>query len=1311
MVEVKQLAGIMNLDDPEENIPAVHHANARNVVFRGNGANMRAQKVRGTTLVPNANLPATGVNVTTGTHYDQVKGRLFFFNYNSTGKHGIYFYTPSLNTITQLIQNGVNGAADALSFSPTRMIIGIGIIYGDVLQGDILYFLDSNGKPTKINIDRALSGGYGATILRSYLDVAKEPPDIPPQAVYEDDSNVTVNNLRKKLFVFMYRFWFDDNDKSTWSQHSEVPLPLNPFDKNVDQDATKNADIALVVQTGARNVKKVEIVAAVSLGNVFSDFFSIVVLEKSVLNIPDNNIFLFRFYNDKAYNFVETNINPLLNESILLYDLVPQAAQAQEILNGNTLIYGNITEGYPNITTFTNGSSTTNVESGQKNINLTNAFFLFMVAESGKTANGASDIHIVVAGNIYQGIVFSLFTNTKTVTYTSGFGDTTATVIAGLSANAVTNGFTVLSSNNNELSIIQVNEHLNRFNTNVTAANLNIINSTYPAYDWSSVYDFGLVYYDEKGRTNGVITEVQMSAQSIRYNEVAAIAQLPLFTMSIYHRPPIWATYYSVVRTKNLTKSKFVQWISDRTYKDVSSSSTDILYAYISIENLNTFVANNPGSPLTYQFAANDRIRFMKLYNTDLGNPIYGTDKDFEIQGQVINPIINGVQQTGQFIKIVLPTTNATFDFGTQIHAPFPNPLKYTNYFIELYSPAQSVANGLDAYYEFDERFAIIDAGTGTQYHQGQTQNQTANLATPAVIQFEKGDDYYRIRSINTGIELIYQIQSGFGPDSDAGQITLGCALQSSSYNDPNILTGNSPYDNLAGFDIGTNTDRWIIKIVSGTYTFRIKGTITITFADDRPDDSYYFALSNNDGVGTILVPVFDSSKAGTYSFPVDTTFTLTSGQRIFIFGLSVPPFDHTRSFASTNLTITSQQFYTQTMIDPNFSDFYPSAVNSNGRELIINPNAAQTTFPVMMRWGQPYQLDTNINQSNRFYATTFDTVDLTRGSIQKFKARDRIMRIFQERGCGQVGVYTKYIQDSGGQNTLTTTDDIITANNINYYSGEFGCGLHPESIVHAKIQDYFIDYINGNILRLSNDGIISLSELYKGQFTIKNLITPYNKTWTRADGTVAKILGAYDNFEEQYMPCLQGGINGLDTLNPNTFAFLETRNCFTSFYDFNPEWISSAEDLVYSWQNGVMYIHNNTNAYCTFYGSTKSAVIDLVFNDKVAIKKTFNAVAYQSDQVWQSPTNGDVKTSMINPQTNFQQISQLKFVDYEIIDNVRYAAFLRDANSMQNGQLALCEGDFLNGAWIRIRFSHFGTQSGFFYVPYVEYELNPRNL
>lgn len=1303
MVEAKQLAGIMNLDDPYEVVPAIHHVGGRNITFRGNGANMRVQNVPGTTLIPNANLPFLGVNRTIGAYYDQVKGRLFVWNWNSEASHGIYIYTPSTGTIVPLVINGVSTQGVVLSLNLNFPTIHHGIIYGDNIQGDILYYLDGDGKPCKINIDRALSGGYG-TIKSSYLEVAKEPLDIPPQVVYEDDPTITVNNLRKKLLVSKSRFWFDDNEKATWSQHSEMPLPLNPFSIVVDPDPTKNADVAMLVQTGEPNVKKIEIAVAFSVGNLIGDFFSVVVLDKAALNIPDNDVYLFRFYNDKQYNYVETNTNPLINESILLFDLVPLWAYSMEILNGNTLIYANVTEGYPNLTVFTNGTSTTNIVSGDYDIQRTNTFYLFFATQFGKTANGTGNIHVVVAGAISTGDQFFVVCDTASFGYIALAGDTTASVIAGLGAAAVTAGFNVVSSDNNNLYVSRANTILTRFNS-IPSSNLNITNSTWDAYDWSSRYDFGVVYYDPKGRTNGVVTNVQMATQSIAYVEIASRIQLPKFTLSIYHRPPVWATYYSIVRTKNLTKSKFVQWISDRTFKDTSTSSGGALYAYISIESLNTFVSDNPTSPLTYQFSANDRITFMKRFIGTVSWTVF-TGKDFEIQGQVLNPIINGVQQQGQFIKIFLPTTDPTFDFGSSTLT------NYNNYFIELYTPAQSVANGLDTYFEFSERYAIINPGTGNQYHQGQTQNQTADLVTPAIITMIKGDDYFRNRTINTGVKLVYQIESGFGPDSDAGQITLGCALQSASYNDPNIIPGNSPYNNLTGFNIATDMSRYIIRIGTGNYLFRIQGNITITFADDRPDDSYYFALSDNLGQATILVPVFDSSKAGTYSFPVDTTFSLSTGQRIFIFGLSVPNFDHTRSFASTQLTITSQQVYAQGVIDPNFSDLYPSAVNSNGRELIHDPNAAQVNFPTLLRWGQAYQVDTNINQSNRFYTSDFDAIDRGKGAIKKLKVRNRILRGWQERYCFQMGIYTKFVQDSGGSQILTTTDDIITKNNVQYYAGEYGVSNHPESIVHAKIADYFADPVRGALLRLSNDGIIDLTKLYKGQYSIKDLITPYNKTWTiPATGGMSKIMGAFDYFEEEWVPVLEGGTNGLNTLSPNTFRFNEPRNAFTDFFDYNPEWISSYEDKVVVFQDGKLYVLNNTTNYNTFFGVRYDPIIELVFNGKEAVKRTFNAFAYQSNQVWVSDVNGDILTSMINPQTGFQQVSQLKAVDYEITDNLRYAALLRDANSMQDASVALLEGDYLNGNWLKIRLKYKGSDFAWIFAPYLEFELNPRNF
>ena len=147
--------------------------------------------------------------------------------------------------------------------------------------------------------------------------------------------------------------------------------------------------------------------------------------------------------------------------------------------------------------------------------------------------------------------------------------------------------------------------------------------------------------------------------------------------------------------------------------------------------------------------------------------------------------------------------------------------------------------------------------------------------------------------------------------DSSAGRCTLGCNFISQSYNDVNIVTGTSPLNNLIGFNYATNNDRYILSIVSGTYTFIVKGSITITFDDNIPipitNDQYEIYLQVSDGTQITLVSPFDSSQAGTYTFDFNVSVTLTAGQKLFIIGWSVPDYDHTRHFTQSDITITRQ--------------------------------------------------------------------------------------------------------------------------------------------------------------------------------------------------------------------------------------------------------------------------------------------------------------------------------------------------------------------------------------------------------------------
>lgn len=400
-------------------------------------------------------------------------------------------------------------------------------------------------------------------------------------------------------------------------------------------------------------------------------------------------------------------------------------------------------------------------------------------------------------------------------------------------------------------------------------------------------------------------------------------------------------------------------------------------------------------------------------------------------------------------------------------------------------------------------------------------------------------------------------------------------------------------------------------------------------------------------------------------------------------------------------------------IIDQSVSDQYPSRVTGNGRAYVVDKAAVNTFYMTRSRWSEKYQQNTNINQTNIVYPLNYDEIDRAKGEIQRFFTEDRLLYVYQNRAVSNYGIFARYIKNNEGTNDLVTTTEIITRDNINYLQGEYGVGDQFCSVLRGSAgRHYFADPVRGYLLRRSGDGIEPISELYWGQYFIRSLIVPYNKAWERTNGSWAKILGTYDFIEEQYMPILQGGSIGTDTIDDYTFSFNEKRNGFCSFYDIlNPDWAASAEDKCYYWKQGRLYIQDNEDKWCNFFGTQFYPSITLVYNDKVAIKKTFDAIAYQGNQKWISPVNGDVVTSQPNPQTNLPQISNLIAQDYDVSEGLFYAALNRDANSMADAREALVNGDYLKGVWIETKLTYYGSDFATLYLPYIKSEPSPRNF
>jgi hypothetical protein len=1142
--ERKTFSGIMNLDDPNEVIPSGHHREAKNILFKGNAGEMRAESIPGNTAVSVA-LP-TGNNVCIGSHYDELKQRVYYFIYNTLGNDVIYVYNTITKSVSTLLMSGgsVSAADSAIgealfSFDPDYPIASVNILYRSEADGDILFWNDRKNPPMKLNIKEAeaVNKTYNGAWKRKYLTVARPMPLISAICKYENDATTNINNLRSKLYQFKYRWVYRDDTKSTWSPWSRLFAPVNVDALATEVDPTKNNRISIQYKTGSADVVKIEIAARQSLDVTFSEPFLIKTLDKATLSIGNDTDGTYYFYNTETSPYID------LAESDSLFDYVPLKANAQELLNGNTLIYGGITEGRTPGVSLTVAKSTSLVE------NTVTTPFTFSMANTIVTE--ISNLYEPPREQYVSGFYYIMFNGTPRVGDTYSFDlyirrynsmtDTVDTLSTTITLGPLTSGqdnFTYLETalknavqgaaiiTGNDLST-QVFEldgtdpaQPGKFGIKIGGSTLAFawtlyaINETYsyspivlPAdptgvntacYKHKSRYTFGICYFDENGVTNGVMTTDNMKVVTPEIVSPALAGTpltIPMIQFTVTNLAPTWAKYFSFVRTANLTASDFKTIITTTTALDATNN-----YAYLDI----TEYQNNKNGYPVYAFTKGDRVRIIGR-KTQADDVSESQPNDYSILGLMTSSEITTGMTTPASVPSGKIWLRIPYDAATMSSFNFGN-ASYYNYYIEVYTPSINASEENQLYYEFGETYNVLPG----RYHDSTIQPQTG--AQGAIYRFVRGDIYNRLRDANY-------------------------------------------------------------------------------------------------------------------------------------------------------------------ILDTSMSDKYGSKVDGNGRPFIQDEYAKETYYPTMVRYSLDYQAGTSINQTNRFYGVNFDEYDREKGDIQRLKTRGRQLRVFQNRACGVVPILQSVIQTAAGSDIVSQSSQII--NKIQYYLGDFGIGNQYCSLASSAQADYFSDPIRGCQVRLSVDGITSISEIYKGHFYLNPLITKYNKVRTHISGRgKAKILAIYDQFNEEFVTCMQESQGTLpDKTTANTFGFNEFRNAYTSFYDYSPEWICTAENLIISWKNGVLYTHDNTTNYSNFYGVQYKPSVTLIFNQSQQIKKRYNTITMLANKVWSPSTNGDITT-------NLSQSSSLQESDFIFKDDKIHASFRRDANSTGG----LLNGNVLKGNWAKIK-------------------------
>jgi len=391
----------------------------------------------------------------------------------------------------------------------------------------------------------------------------------------------------------------------------------------------------------------------------------------------------------------------------------------------------------------------------------------------------------------------------------------------------------------------------------------------------------------------------------------------------------------------------------------------------------------------------------------------------------------------------------------------------------------------------------------------------------------------------------------------------------------------------------------------------------------------------------------------------------------------------------------------TKDIFDFHITDTFESSVNSNGRPTVVDEAAKNTFNTAMIRFSDGYYFNTKNNNINRFYFENFKEADYGYGEIQRMRMRDRQLRIYQKNKTGFMYVLQQLIRSVGDGGVLSQSDQLL--NDMNYYSGDFGIGTAYSSLESLDYEDYFVDPLRGAYIRVSLNGLDNISDIYKMSSYCASRLKYYTAhprydVNTSASG-VPTIIGMVDYIAREYITHEEEvyvEIPIQTTITKKTLAFSSKRKRFTSFYSFYPQSGGTHNGNFFTVKGNQIYIHDGSAVRNTFYGSLQTSKVSVVFNQSPQIKKTFQAVSMEGNNLWH----------VENVYTNSQE-SSLSTIDFVEREGHYHAALLRAGTD----QASLISGDSLKGGYIICIFVNTFNQISTMATVSMKYILSNLNL
>jgi hypothetical protein len=355
-------------------------------------------------------------------------------------------------------------------------------------------------------------------------------------------------------------------------------------------------------------------------------------------------------------------------------------------------------------------------------------------------------------------------------------------------------------------------------------------------------------------------------------------------------------------------------------------------------------------------------------------------------------------------------------------------------------------------------------------------------------------------------------------------------------------------------------------------------------------------------------------------------------------------------------------------LMDANYSDYWNSAVNSNSRGWVIDPDAKRLTEPALMGHSQEYQPGTDINGINRFYPEDIIEASREHGFIKKIFPWNNVMIVCQQLKIGRCFVDQQITYNIDGTTQIILSSKLLS--DVQYYDGQYGVGDFPESIAYNNSAIYGWTNKRGVNWRLAQNGLtpISITEEYNN----------FSVSETEKRGFGSKIYGVFDARNNLYLSAFES----VGDSPAKTLVWNERRNGLETFAGFFPEMMCCLDNLLVAFKNGNLYTHDSA-VFNNFFGEQQHSSIQVVFNES-PLKKSYNTMTLIAEEVWEVE-EASTNVTAINTPSIQKQKTLIKASQFKYDEGMWEASFNQNINS--NG--GLVNGSPMKGSYMIVKFTN----------------------